>query len=125
MNGLMTLNTNPVPFQSVCLLALKEKPHTRRGMLSLLSFVYDSLGFIAPITPPGKVLLQELCRISFGWDDNLSSDIQQHWTKWLEELVKLAEFKIRRCIKPQDFGPLVHACMHNFSDASKCGYDVL
>ena len=41
---------------------MKEKPYTRRGMLSLLSSVYDPLGFIAPITLPGKVLLQELCR---------------------------------------------------------------
>ena len=94
-------------------------------MLSLLSSVYDPLGFIAPVTLPGKVLLQELCRRNFGWDDNLPGDIQQHWTKWLEELVKLAEFKIERCIKPKDFGPLVHARVHHFSDASECGYGVV
>ncbi len=106
-------------------MVMKEKPHTRRGMLSLLSSVYDPLGFIAPVTLPGKVLLQELCRRNFGWDDNLPSDVQQHWTRWLEELVKLAEFKVKRCLKPKDFGPLVHARMHHFSDASECGYGVV
>lgn len=96
---------------------VKERPYTRRGMLSLLSSVYDPLGFIAPITLPGKILLQELCRRSCGWDDNLPHDIQQLWMKWLEELNKMSEFKIRRCIKPKDLGQPTLAQLHHFSDA--------
>ena len=65
---------------------VKNGPETRRGMLSMLSSVYDPLGFIAPVTLPGKILLQELCRRNSGWDDSLPGDILQQWTKWLKEL---------------------------------------
>ena len=35
---------------------------TRWGILSLVSSVYDPLGFAAPFTLPAKALLQDLCR---------------------------------------------------------------
>ena len=41
---------------------LKDKPTTRRGILSLVSSVYDPLGFLAPDVLPAKKLLQDLCR---------------------------------------------------------------
>ena len=49
---------------------VKEKPvpDTRRGILSLVSSLYDPLGFAAPLILPAKVLLQGLCRLNFGWD---------------------------------------------------------
>ena len=100
----------------------KQGPYTRRGMLSMLSSVYDPLGFIAPVTLPGKVLLQELCRRKSGWDDSLPCDILQQWTRWLEELSRLSEFKIKRCIKPKGFGQPALAQLHHFSDASEGGY---
>ena len=50
---------------------VKEKPvpDTRRGILSLVSSLYDPLGFAAPLILPAKVLLQGLCRFDFGWDE--------------------------------------------------------
>ena len=53
---------------------VKEKPvsDTKRGMLSLISSLYDPLGFAAPLILPAKVLLQELCRLDFGWDETIS-----------------------------------------------------
>ena len=41
---------------------LKEKPMTQRGMLSIVSSVYDTLGFVAPFILKGKRLLQLLCQ---------------------------------------------------------------
>jgi len=41
---------------------LKDKPNTRRGILSLTTSVYDPLSFLAPIVLPAKKLLQDLCR---------------------------------------------------------------
>lgn len=37
-----------------------ERPYTRRGLLALVKSLYDPLGFVAPITVQGKVLLREL-----------------------------------------------------------------
>ena len=44
----------------------KPVPDTRRGILSLVSSLYEPLGFAAPLILPAKVLLQELCRLDFG-----------------------------------------------------------
>ncbi|XP_052762297.1 uncharacterized protein LOC128204936 [Mya arenaria] len=38
---------------------VENKPFTRRGVLSMLNSIYDPLGFIAPITITGKILLRE------------------------------------------------------------------
>ena len=51
--------------------AKRDVPSTRRGMLSLISGLYDPLGFAAPFILPAKTLLQELCRQDFGWDEQL------------------------------------------------------
>ena len=48
---------------------IKEKPPTRRGLLSIVSSIYDPLGLVAPFVLPAKILLQELCRDNLSWDD--------------------------------------------------------
>lgn len=35
-----------------------------RGISSVVSSLYDPLGFVAPFTVPGKLVLQELCKLS-------------------------------------------------------------
>ena len=44
---------------------------------------------------------------------------------WLEELSRLSEFNIRRCIKPTEFGKPTLAQLHHFSDASEGGYGIV
>ena len=48
---------------------LKEKPMNRRGMLSIISSVYDPLGLVSPHLLKGKNILQNFCYDSFelGW----------------------------------------------------------
>lgn len=103
-------------------LEVSQRSCTRRGMLSLSSSVYDPLGFLAPVLLPAKIVLQELCRRNFGWDETVPQELRHHWTRWLEELDKLPEFKINRCIKPKGFGNIMKAQIHHFSDASESGY---
>ena len=40
----------------------KNKPLTRIGILSIVSSIYDPLGFAAPFTLRAKKLLQDLCK---------------------------------------------------------------
>ena len=103
-------------------MAMKEQPQSRRGMLSVISSVYDPLGFLAPVTLPAKVMLQELCRRHCGWDDDIPVEIGRQWKRWLEDLKGLTAFKVERCIKPKDFGQPIKAQLHNFSDASQDGF---
>jgi hypothetical protein len=48
---------------------LKDKPLTRRGVLSTISSIYDPIGMAAPILLPGKKIFQELCRDKVDWDN--------------------------------------------------------
>lgn len=53
-------------------ITIKDRPATRRGLLSVISSVYDPLGFVAPFVLPAKVLLQDLCKRKFDWDDPIT-----------------------------------------------------
>ncbi|KAL7842594.1 hypothetical protein SRHO_G00242830 [Serrasalmus rhombeus] len=70
----------------------------------------------------GKLILQELCHRSIGWDDSLPEDLQPWWEEWINGLQTLREITISRCYHPQDFGNIVRIELHHFSDASNVGY---
>ena len=45
-------------------IVIKSKPFTRRGILSVVSSVYDPLGFAAPFVLLAKEVFQDLCRMT-------------------------------------------------------------
>ncbi|XP_068720606.1 uncharacterized protein [Montipora capricornis] len=77
---------------------LKEKPDSRRGILSLASSLYDPLGLVAPIILPAKKLLQDLCKQKLGWDDPINDDDKERWEKWKNQLSGLPKIKVNRCL---------------------------
>ena len=89
------------------IIALKDRPCTRRGILSTVSSIFDPLGFVAPVLLEGKSILQELCRKILGWDDPVPEEIRIRWCKWKSELEVLEALSISRCYKPKDFGSVV------------------
>lgn len=101
--------------------AVEKRPHTRRGILSIISSIYDPLGFLSPLTLLPKMLLQEKSK-NMSWDDPVPPTFSQQWTGWLMDLEKVVEFKVNRCIKPKEFGEHIHAQLHHFADASDHGY---
>ena len=103
-------------------ITLKDKPLTRRGVLSTISSVYDPLGFAAPVLLPGKRILQELCRNNINWDDPVSEEYVHVWERWRSQLSSLERFHVARCVKPANFGTVIDRQIHNFSDASASGY---
>ena len=62
-------------------IAIKEKPLTRRGVLSTLSSIYDLLGHHAPFLLQGKQIIQTLCAQNFRWDNQVTQDIGNAWKK--------------------------------------------
>ena len=102
---------------------VKDKPLTRRGILSIVSSIYDPLGFAAPFTLIAKKLLQDLCREErLGWDDQLPDCYLRRWEKWRNELPSLERLSFPRCVKPPDFREVKSRQLHIFSDASSIGY---
>ena len=70
---------------------LKNKPLTRRGMLSTLCSLYDPLGFVSPVILPARQMLQELCK-RIAWDDEIPKVIIRiKWIKWLSSLSELKD----------------------------------
>lgn len=105
--------------------AVKEQPHTKRGILSVVSSVYDPLGFLSPFTLMAKFILRELCRMKYSWDDPVPRVIQLQWEQWLADLKRVADFRINRCFKPNNFGQATKVQLHHFADASQEGYGVV
>ena len=51
----------------------------------------------------------------------IPAPIAMEWTKWMQELHLLKDFKVSRCFKPVDFGAVTSAQLHHFADASEVG----
>ena len=99
---------------------VKTGAATRRGILSTVSAVYDPLGFGAPFILPAKVLLQDLCRLKLGWDDQIPDAHLKRWNRWCEELQELREFNVPRSVTPEC--DVLSCQLHMFGDASESGY---
>ena len=103
-------------------IVVKDRPPTRRGILSVVSSIDDPLGFIAPLILPAKAILRDLCRKGLDWDDRIPHEDLVCWQDWLKEVPKLEQFAVEHCLKPKNFGRIVSSQLHNFSDASGEGY---
>lgn len=101
-----------------------RKPMTRRGLLSTVSSIFDPLGIVAPVTLPGRILLQKLCALSYGWDDPLPDVLQEEWQEWLVRASEMDRVHLSRCI----LGPpcnVTSTQLHVFADASETGYSAV
>lgn len=105
-------------------IVLNDRPLTRRGVLSTLSSVYDPLGLISPFILVGKQILQEMCRNQIDWDSPIPYTLRTRWEKWRINLQQFQNLhvEVARCFKPKDFGKVITAELHHFSDASTMGY---
>ena len=99
----------------------KQREFTRRGLLSIVSSVYDPLGLMCPFVLRAKMIFQDECKSGKEWDDPLSPENKVRWSLWLEELPLLDQFKVERCLVPADFGKLVKCELHHFCHASLSG----
>ncbi|XP_046339933.2 uncharacterized protein LOC124121032 [Haliotis rufescens] len=103
----------------------KMKPDTKRGILSVVSSVYDPLGLMAPFILISKQLLQNLHKEQKDWDEDVDSKTQKIWHQWLKDLTLLEDIHIPRCYKPMEFGLVTSCQLHLFADASNVGYGVV
>ncbi|XP_019633454.1 PREDICTED: uncharacterized protein LOC109476879 [Branchiostoma belcheri] len=116
---LWNVQTDTLGFRNV----VKDKPATKRGILSTVSSMYDPLGLIAPATLQPKLLLQDLCREGTTWDEEIPDKHIESWRQWEVELPLLSRsFTVSRCVKPAGFGTPTSVQLHHFADASEVGY---
>ena len=100
---------------------LNDHSCTRRGILSIISSVYDPLGLVGPAVLPAKRIFQTLSVLKLNWDDPLPESQRVLWDRWLSDLHELMKYKIPRCILTNEF--FTSECsVHIFCDGSEIGY---
>ena len=61
---------------------MAENPSARRGLLSMLSSIYNTLGLGAPFLLKGRLIIQQLCRDRLSWDEPTDEKSSYEWLKW-------------------------------------------
>lgn len=92
---------------------------TKRQILSLTLQLYDPLGLMSPIIIKLKLLIQNLWREKWDWDQLLPQGLTQEWIEYHKDLSKLNQFKFPRFI---GYTPDSYVELHGFSDASLSAY---
>ena len=77
-----------------------QKLLTKRTMLSIISSIYDPLGFTSPFVLEGRKLLQRLCYQNVQCDEKISIKLKELWEKWESKLKMVEELHIQRCLQP-------------------------
>lgn len=58
---------------------VQDQPSTKRGLLSVVSSIYDPLGFASPFVLTARIMLQELCKQAIDWDEQIPDTIMKNW----------------------------------------------
>ncbi|XP_052818526.1 uncharacterized protein LOC128244575 [Mya arenaria] len=98
---------------------MENKPFTRRGVLSMVNSIYDPLGFIAPITISGKILLREATPSGVDWDAPLPPNHEMRWLEWKQSLQNTETIAIPRAYTTISFSTAKKSSVNIFSDASE------
>ena len=67
---------------------------SRRIVLSIVSHLYDPIGFLVPFTLKAKILMREMCtskndNSNSYWDDPVTDEIYYKYRDFVEELPKV------------------------------------
>ncbi|XP_043244279.1 uncharacterized protein LOC122392955 [Amphibalanus amphitrite] len=77
---------------------ISVKPTTRRGILSMVSSLYDPLGWVAPFTLLGKNIVKQLCCDGRDWDEPVPDHVEPPWEEWKTDLKQIADISIPRSL---------------------------
>ncbi|GFQ65231.1 putative RNA-directed DNA polymerase from transposon X-element [Trichonephila clavata] len=101
---------------------INEIPHnkgntTKRTILSFVQQFYDPIGILSATTLLPKIWLQEAWKIKLAWEDPLSPEMYNMFSRWLLEVACLSKIEIPRYIDVSGKSEL-----HVFVDASTNAY---
>ena len=71
---------------------------TERMVLTRIATLFNPLGFLAPNTIWGKMIMQELWLHGLEWNDSLE-DLKYKFIAWCNELEQISEIKVPRCLQ--------------------------
>ena len=95
---------------------------TKRSFLSTIATLFDPLGFLAPFIITAKVVMQEIWRKGFDWDEELVGEIKSRVQSWYSDLRELSDLSVPRCLHIGKHKDVQSMQLHVFSDASEEAY---
>ena len=102
--------------------ALKQEPATtKRTILSQAFSVWDPRGLLLPFSIRSKIILQNLNRLKYGWDDGLKEADLRGWCEWFKEPELLETVQILRTLFSRN-ELLRETILNVFCDASQDAY---
>ena len=104
------------------LVDVKAGKWTKRHVSAASSSIFDPLGLISPFVVRARVIMQEIWRQKFKWDDVLPESIQNAWMLWLDQVFAIPDIKIKRWSGVKAKNSIYQ--IHTFCDASEEGFCV-
>jgi DNA-binding transcriptional MerR regulator len=98
---------------------ITEITFTKRGLLSLVSTLYDPLGWHLPVTMELRMKMQELWRLEYDWDDSIDEKSKNRFEKSISALKYLKQMSIERWIGTAHESEIE---LIGFADASGDGF---
>lgn len=101
-----------------------QSNYTKRKILQVTASIYDPCGFVAPITLPAKILIQDLWKQKLKWDDKLPQHLCEKWDSIKINMEKIETIKIPRVYTNRNTENLnkLNYELHGFADASIRAY---
>ena len=82
------LKLNPVKFD--------DSSKTKRSILSQISKIYDNLSLFLPVTISGRILMREIWKAKFSWDEKISAEFIKKWDKLKIQYEQIFDIEIPR-----------------------------
>ena len=95
---------------------------TKRVVLSLVSRLFDPLGFLNPFQVTAKILFQDLWKLSVDWDDPIPDELQLAFSTWITDLQLIKSWVIPRRYFDIPWREASQLQLHAFGDASERAY---
>ena len=89
---------------------------SKRSVLSDIARLYDPMGFLAPISVQGRLIVQDAFECDFSWDARLTDEVNQKWIILVNQLKAALQIPIPRWV---GFKTLENVSIHCFTDASE------
>ena len=95
----------------------EAEQHTQRKLFSLVSSIFDPIGFLGPMTIKFKILLQQLWKLGRKWNEPLPIELLHPLQKLLNSYHSMPQLEIPRQMTSQNLLETENQ-LHVFVDAS-------
>ncbi|XP_071132834.1 uncharacterized protein [Mytilus edulis] len=95
---------------------------TKREILKHSSRIYDPLGLLSPVTIRNKILLQDIWKRGFDWDQKVDEDIRISWMDLAKDVEQVTHEVFNRYLFSKTSCNSTGNNLHVFVDASTKAY---